>query len=369
MLKHRVFVTQFESICCAGTSNESLFEAVCTHKSGITIDSSWIKNKHVALGKIEKTVSIETLLTLTCKHILDNSTLKSFSNTLLVVGSSVGGMQQSESLFLKYGNYKHINPVLHNINAIAHRLTQHFTFKDDISFSTACTSSANAIGYGYEMIQKGIYEYVLVVGIDTLSQTTVHGFDALGVLSPTPCRPFDINREGMNVAEGIAVVLLEKTMHKNSIELCGVGYSSDAHHMAQPTPEGKGAYTAMQQALSCANIKTSDVGYINAHGTGTIANDNSEACAIKSLFPHRPFVSSTKSITGHTLGAAGTLEAIICILALQKQIIPPNTHLSHPEETELNYAYTAQKHSLRYVLSNSLAFGGNNTSLVFGLPL
>lgn len=368
MPKNSVFINCFESVCCAGESCEELFEAICTHQSGIKTFSEFISDKQIALGKIEKPFSIEALLELTCKKVLEQSNLENFENTLLVVGSSVGGMQTTESIFLRDHHYKNINPKLHAIDAIAHILSQKFSLKDDISFSTACTSSANALGYAYEMIAKGMYENVLVVGFDTLSLTTIRGFDALGVLSSRPCQPFDVNRDGMNVAEGIAVLLLQHQPQKESIELMGVGYSSDAHHMAHPSPDGAGALCAMQKALKCANVESCDVGYINAHGTGTTANDASEANAIEALFGSSVNVSSTKSITGHTLGAAGALEAIICVMALQKQMIPPNTHLVEPENKTLNFVKVAKAHTFRYALSNSLAFGGNNTSLLFGLP-
>jgi len=368
MPKNSVFINSFESVCCAGESSEALFEAICAHQSGIKIFSEFIQNKPIALGKIEKPFSIEVLLELTCKKVLEQSSLENFESTLLVVGSSVGGMQTTESIFLRDHHYKNIDPKLHAIDAIAHILSQHFAFKDDISFSTACTSSANALGYAYEMIAKGVYENVLVVGFDTLSLTTIRGFDALGVLSSRPCQPFDVSRDGMNVAEGIAVLLLQNKPHDKSIELLGVGYSSDAHHMAHPSPDGAGALCAMQKALKCANIQPSEVGYINAHGTGTTANDASEANAIEALFGSSAYVSSTKSITGHTLGASGALEAIICVMALQKQILPPNTNLVESENKTLGFACEAKAQTLRYALSNSLAFGGNNTSLLFGLP-
>lgn len=368
MPKNSVFINCFESVCCAGESNEALFEAICSHQSGIKTFTELIDGKQVALGKIEKPFSIETILEFTCKKVLERSTLENFNTTLLVVGSSVGGMQTTETLFLEEHTYANIDPKLHAIDGIAQMLSRHFSFKDTISFSTACTSSANALGYAYEAIAKGVYENVLVVGFDTLSQTTVRGFDALGVLSSSACKPFDVSRDGMNVAEGIAVLLLQNRAHERSVELKGVGYSSDAHHMAHPSPDGAGALRAMQNALKCAHVEPCEVGYINAHGTGTLANDASESCAIETLFGAGVAVSSTKSITGHSLGAAGALEAIVCVMALQKQILPPNTNLSNPENQTLHFVRESKTEPFLYALSNSLAFGGNNTSLLFGLP-
>ena len=218
------------------------------------------------------------------------------------------------------------------------------------------------------MISKNIYKNVLVIGIDSLSYTTVCGFSSLSVLSSKPCTPFDKNREGMNVSEAIAVLLLQDEPKDNSIELCGVGYSSDAHHMTQPHPEGNGAINAMQNAINDAKISTENISYINAHGTGTQANDSAELNAISRLFKNTNVkVSSTKSITGHTLGAAGAIEGIISCLVLQNQIIPPNKNINDLEDTDICFPNEVLNENISHVLSNSFAFGGNNTSLVFGL--
>ncbi|MEA3552888.1 MAG: beta-ketoacyl synthase N-terminal-like domain-containing protein, partial [Campylobacterota bacterium] len=243
-------------------------------------------------------------------------------------------------------------------------LNKNFNFYDDISFSTACTSSANAIGYGYEVLQKGIYKNALVVGIDSLCQTTVGGFLSLGVLSSNPCKPFDNQRDGMNVSEAIGCLLLETTPKDNSTEICGVGYSSDAFHMTQPHCDG--SQTCMQNALNSANIQHDQINYINAHGTGTVANDTAEAQSIAKVFKNSPKVSSTKSITGHTLGAAGAIEAIISDMIIQNQTIPTNTFLDDAQNEDLNFSNKTIKSEVNYILSNSFAFGGNNCSLIFG---
>jgi 3-oxoacyl-[acyl-carrier-protein] synthase-1 len=369
MPRNKVFINAFTSVCCAAEESEALFEAICSHRSGIGLYEQKALRKSVALGQFAREWELKAILELTCRNVLSQSDLADFKTTRLIVGSSVGGMKRSEELFVRDGHYGNIDPKLHAIDAVAYTLESLFQFQESLSFSTACTSSANALGYAYELISKGVCENVLVVGFDTLSQTTIRGFDALGVLSSRPCRPFDLQRSGMNVAEGIGVLLLQKEQKPHSLEMLGAGYSSDAHHMAQPSPQGEGALQAMKAALQCAGLRANQIAYINAHGTGTSANDSSEAAAIEALFGDRVFVSSTKSITGHTLGAAGALEAIICLLALQRQILPPNTALETPENTTLRYVYDAAPASLCYVMSNSLAFGGNNTSLIFGRVL
>lgn len=366
MLQNRVFINYFDALCCSGENAQELFENVCQSKSGLEVYDGYVDGKSVSIGKIGYAFEIATLLEEFCNRALTKSNLNDFSQTLLVVGSSVGGMRRTEEIFLKNGNYRGINPDLHNIHTIAYILKEKFKFKDDISFSTACTSSANAIGYAYEAIKKGVVSNALVIGFDTLSLTTICGFDALSVLSSNPCTPFDKDRDGMNVAEGLGVLLLQNIQKEESVAICAVGYSSDAHHMTQPSPNGEGAMIAMNNALVMAGIEAKEIDYINAHGTGTLANDLSEANAISTLFRSDVFVSSTKSITGHTLGAAGAIEAIICAMAIQKQVVPPNTGLKIAENEILNFPTKSIDRKIRYALSNSLAFGGNNTSLIFG---
>lgn len=363
MQSSRVFITQYNCLSVSGKNSEELFTNILAAQSGIKSDTTYFPKKCVGIGKIGE--DLDKTLLVYLKELLEKSSLENFENTLLVVGSSVGGMKDSEETYFQEKNFKKLNPALHVINSISYKISKKFHFKDSISFSTACTSSANALGYAYEVISKGIYKNALVVGFDTLCKTTVGGFDSLGVLSQTICRPFDKKRNGMNVAEGFGLLLLENEPQKNGIEVCGVGYSSDAFHMTQPNP--RGALQAMKNALTCKGISPKEVGYINAHGTGTIANDLSEIEAIKTLFGSLVPLSSTKSITGHTLGAAGALEAIICALTLQKQILPPNLGLDEPEVESMNYILKSQKQKLRYALSNSFAFGGNNTSILFGV--
>ena len=171
----------------------------------------------------------------------------------------------------------------------------------------------------------------------------------------------------MNVAEGIAALLLQTEAVEGSIELCGSSGSSDAFHITNPDPEARGAVSCMQSAIDDAGITVSDIGYVNAHGTGTVANDSAEGHAVELLMPHRPYISSTKAITGHTLGAAGAMEAVICCEVLKRQKVAPQCGLVEPENANLNLPREAEDVPLHYVLSNSFAFGGNNTSLVFGV--
>jgi 3-oxoacyl-[acyl-carrier-protein] synthase-1 len=272
-------------------------------------------------------------------------------------------MAWAENRFMEDdGSLKNIKLEKQSIHSIAHTLKKTFNFKDAITFSTACTSSSNALVFAKELLDAGAYEQVLVVGADSISLTTVNGFNALGVLSSEGSKPFDVNRTGMNVSEGIAAVLLS---HKESdIQLLGVGCSSDAYNITNPHPDGAGAKMAMQYALNDANIEASQIDYINAHGTGTMANDTAEGKAILELFPHNPFLGSTKSITGHTLGACGTVELIITAIAMQKETVPANFNLEKQELKMLNLPNKNILKKINYAISNAFAFGGNNTSIV-----
>jgi len=364
--KNRVYITATTSSSCAGDNSQVLFENILSSSTGISQDADYFFNANPAIGKLTSCETFHDELILQCKKNLENSQLKNYKETLLIIGSSVGGMSTTEDIYMHTKDYENIDPNKHHIQAISNSLMVEFDFYDTLSFSTACTSSANAIGYAYEVLSKGLYKNVLVVGADSLSRTTVGGFLTLGVLSSEPCRPFDKKRDGMNVSEAIACLLIETDIQEGCIEVCGVGYSSDAYHMTHPQPEGKGAIDAMKSALEEANLRPQDIDYINAHGTGTQANDSAEGTAIETLFSDKPYVSSTKSITGHTLGAAGALEAIISCMVIQEQTIPCCTFLEEAENKKINLTSKNYMQTLKYVMSNSFAFGGNNCSLIFG---
>jgi 3-oxoacyl-[acyl-carrier-protein] synthase-1 len=360
------FINAYESLSCAGKTKE-LMDAIYTQKSGIEIDISYIPEVPVGLGKIKEGNFYEHLENVV-DSVLKKSNLKNFQTTLLIVGSSVGGMVESEKHYFKDKNYRNIDPSKHAISTISEHLEKKFHFLDTRSFSTACTSSANALLFAKRLIGVGAYENVLVVGADALCYTTVCGFHALSVLSSKPCTPFDDKREGMNVAEAIGALLVQNEKMLDSIELVGVGASSDAYHMTNPDPEAIGAITSMQNALDDAGIGSDKIDYVNAHGTGTVANDRVEGLAVQKLFD-TVYVSSTKAITGHTLGAAAALEAIISCEVLKQGKIPPQTALLQQENENLNIPTDVVEKDISYVMSNSFAFGGNNTSLILSKVL
>lgn len=233
------------------------------------------------------------------------------------------------------------------------------------TISTACSSSAKVFASAWRYIEAGVADAAVVGGVDSLCLTTLHGFTSLQLVSDEPCRPFDAARKGMSIGEAAGYALLERG-EPRELALLGYGESSDAYHMSTPQPEGEGALSAMRQALERAGLEAAAVDYVNAHGTATPANDRAEDRALVRLFGNAVPVSSTKGWTGHTLGAAGIVEAIVCCLALRHDLIPATLNTS-ALEPGLESMIVLQNRSarLRHVLSNSFGFGGSNCSLVF----
>ena len=245
------------------------------------------------------------------------------------------------------------------------------------TIATACSSSATAIGCGLDAVRSGEVDIAIVGGSESLSEVTFGGFNSLRSVDEEYCRPFDLHRKGLSLGEGAAFLILEEAEHarkrggKILAELMGYGLSGDGQHMTAPDPEGKGAARAMQEALKDAGVNREEVDYINAHGTATPANDAAETKAIKSLFGERAGripVSASKSMIGHCLGAAGALEAVATVLAIRDNRIPPTIHYETPDpECDLDYVPNQARDAVVDIaLSNSFAFGGNNTALVFG---
>lgn len=239
------------------------------------------------------------------------------------------------------------------------------------AISSACSSGAKVFGSARRMIEAGLIDAAVVGGVDSLCLTTLYGFNSLELLSRQPCRPFDVARDGISIGEAAAFVLLERlptdrAPGDDAVLLLGVGESSDAHHMSSPHPEGLGARAAIEQALATAGLAPDDIGYINLHGTATPSNDAAESRAIAALFDATP-CSSTKGATGHTLGAAGALEAVAAALALRERFIPAGVNTTQPDpELGLDYMRQSRNADIGAVLSNSFGFGGTNCSLVFG---
>jgi 3-oxoacyl-[acyl-carrier-protein] synthase I len=239
--------------------------------------------------------------------------------------------------------------------------------------SSACSSGGKVFGNAQRMIAAGLIDAAIVGGVDSLCLTTLYGFASLELTAPTPCQPYGAQRCGISIGEAAGFSIVQRMSEKpinnaQSLLLLAVGESSDAHHMSSPQPQGFGALAAMQSALDQAGLLATDIDYVNLHGTSTPSNDAAEDQAMTALFACMPLgtpCSSTKAATGHTLGAAGAIEAIICALALQHQTIPAGVHTQVIDSAlKSNYVLRNQAASLRYVMSNSFGFGGSNCSLI-----
>ena len=236
------------------------------------------------------------------------------------------------------------------------------------AISTACTSSAKAIASARRLIDAGLCDAVLTIGADSLCETTLRGFHALSVLSAQPARPFSRERDGIHIGEAAACLLLERDGEGPAV-ISGVGETSDAHTMSAPHPEGHGAAAAMRMAIARAGLSARDIDYVNAHGTGTEQNDSAESLAIASVLPTQVPVSSTKGLTGHTLGACGALEVVITVLAMQRGQLPVSVGASPRDESlQVRVVTEPTRASIRHALSNSFAFGGSNAALVISSP-
>jgi 3-oxoacyl-[acyl-carrier-protein] synthase-1 len=237
--------------------------------------------------------------------------------------------------------------------------------------STACSSSAKVFCSAERMIRAGLIDAAVVGGVDSLCLTTLYGFHSLELTAPTACRPFDQDRDGLSLGEAAAFALLVRgdspESEGSSVYLCGYGESSDAHHMSAPHPEGRGARMAMQAALQRAGLEADGIDYVNLHGTATPSNDAAEGAAVLKLVGQATPCSSTKGLTGHTLGAAGALEAVICAEALRHQTAPAGANtLQLDPAIPIDYLLQSRQTALRFVLSNSFGFGGTNCSLILG---
>jgi 3-oxoacyl-[acyl-carrier-protein] synthase-1 len=237
-----------------------------------------------------------------------------------------------------------------------------------VVISCACSSSAKVFASAQRAIEAGLIDAAVVGGVDTLCLTTLYGFHSLQLVARTPCRPFDAARDGISIGEAAAFALLERPDHaldSDGVLLLGTGESSDAYHMSAPPPDGRGARAAMLQALTAAGLEPQDIDYINFHGTGTPSNDAAEGLAVANVLGKAVPGSSTKGATGHALGAAGALEAVICALALRAALLPAGVNTTQVDPgLPVNYLRENRSARVAHVMSNSFGFGGSNCSLI-----
>lgn len=316
--------------------------------------------------------------------LLGRGVFKNPINTVLISGTTVGGMDITENYFermlhLAEGNAmdNDMGFVLRNhdsgscTNQMAEGL---FVFNEATTLSTACSSAANAIMLGARMLENGEADIVVAGGTEALSRFHLNGFNSLMILDQERCRPFDATRAGLNLGEGAAYVVMTSEKIARQLNatphayVTGWGNACDAFHQTASSENGEGAYLAMKAALEKAHLSAEDIQYVNAHGTGTPNNDPSEATALGRIFGERmPWVSSTKSFTGHTTSASGSIETVICLLAMQHHFVPANLGWKNPMGNGFKPSLGGKDVCLNHVLCNSFGFGGNDTSLVLSV--
>ncbi len=394
----KVFITGIGIISAIGENVSRTIESLISGKTGIgpvrLLDTAH-KNDYVA-GEVNKSdqelmnhlnldekdanrYTRTALLAMTAaKEAYDNVRTgkeKERIRTGVLSANTVGGMSVTELHYPVTEQDKDIRfSLIHSPGHSTEEIARYLNVRDyATTISTACSSSANSIMNAARMIRNGMLDRIIAGGADALSKFTINGFRSLMILDPEQCRPFDEYRKGLNLGEGAAYLVLESEEmvrrydRRVIAEIKGYANANDAYHQTASSPEGKGAMMAMQNALKISGLKPDDISYINVHGTGTPNNDLSEGMAISGVFDKVPFFSSTKAYTGHTLGAAGAIEAVFSLLAIKHDMIFPNLNWQSPMK-EFDFRPVTgllTNAGVKNVLSNSFGFGGNNTTLIF----
>lgn len=402
-MAERLVITATGVITALGYGREENLNALLNKRSGVKLSQhlhTRYSNEYI-MGEVDmsnddlaKLLSLPTgsngytrttLLALAAvKDLLNNTNPEILTDNsfAFINANTVGGMSSVEDMYLDFTSDKKEGDFVKYIDTLdcaesTINVCKYFNLSPiTATISTACSSAANAIILGARMIQNGLVERAICGGCDALSRFTFNGFHSLKNIDKEPMRPFSNDRFGLNLGEGAAYMLIEKESDANArgAEILAVlsGYSNtnEAHHPTAPSPEGDGAYRTMHQALAKAGLEPADIDYINAHGTATLNNDGAEGTAMKRLFAEGvPPFSSTKPYTGHTLAAAGGVEGIYSIFALQEQKVLPNLNFTTPmEEVALTPATEVADAEINHVLSSSFGFGGSNVSLIFSKP-
>lgn len=299
----------------------------------------------------------------------------------IIIGTSTSSVGRTESGYAKLDDNDQLPPAyqqpqVHNPHAPGHYVSHRLGITGPaMTISTACSSSSKVFAAASRWLACGLVDAVVVGGVDSLCLSVLHGFASLELISPDPCRPFDAHRNGINIGEAAGFALLLGGQSSNGLldsaaqaqyALTGYGETSDAFHMAQPHPDGRGAALAMSAALSTSGLKPDQIGYINLHGTATRANDLTETKALSSVFEHDTLASSTKGWTGHTLGAAGVTGAVIALETFKSGVVPGTLNMVNPDQ-ELQFPILQENAELAmdHAMVNSFGFGGSNCSLIF----
>lgn len=390
----RIWITGAGIISAIGNNQAETLEALKSGRSGIA-PIHYLSTEHhefpvgevkmsdeqmkALLGIHEEPTTRSALMgMIALKEAMDDACLHPDDHPCFINATTVGGMDKTERYYLDLLDHDEHQEYVktHDCGACTEMIAQYFgSFDLTTTVSTACSSAANALVLGARLIQSGRCEQVIVGGTECLTKYHLNGFHTLMILDDQPCRPFDATRKGLNLGEGAAYLVLESEASarrrgvKAKAILSGFGNACDAFHQTASSENGEGAFLAMTEALRMASLAPSDIQYVNAHGTGTPNNDASESAALRRVYGmEMPAVSSTKAFTGHTTSASGTVEGVICLLALAHQFIPVNLNWQQPMEEGVRpwISGTDAKNilPLRHVMCNSFAFGGNDTSFI-----
>ena len=388
----------FTASCAAGVGLQALADAVAAQRSGLQPLADPATPLDTWVGRVDTLVqaplppalaawdSRPTRLAWQALHqdgfadaVAAARTRWGAARVGLVLGTSASTIGDSEAAYRHLdadGGFpaSHRNPRLHTPHALAAFVQQALALEGPaVTVSTACSSSAKAFASGERWLRTGVVDAVVVAGVEALSASLLYGFRALGLMSDAPCRPFDACRQGISIGEAAGFALLERSARDTApgLRLLGYGESNDAHHMSTPHPQGLGAEAALDDALARASLQAGDIDHVNLHGTASAANDDAEAALVARRYGPGVHAAATKGLTGHTMGAAGIVEAVLCLLALQGHGLPGSAHTQAADPAfgarfarQLRLQPAAGR--ARVAASHSFGFGGNNCVLLFG---
>ena len=393
-----IAITGLGIICAIGNNSQQVLDSLVNRKTGVGM-MKYLQSCHTELPVGEVKLSddeLKTLLGLPVESLYSRTTLLGAvavkqamadaglsadmlagNKVVLISGTTVGGMDVTERILadmrevLQTPNANRSTPIdyvkRHDCGSTTNEIAQICGLDCEVcTISTACSSAINSIIVGCEMLRSGEADLVIAGGSEALSKFHLNGFNTLHILDTEVCRPFDATRVGLNLGEGAAFVVLQKDKADGKAYIGGYGNKCDAFHQTASSDDGEGAYLAMCEALESSGIDKSQIDYINAHGTGTPNNDPSESVALKRIFgDDMPLVSSTKGFTGHTTSASGSIETVICVLAMQNNFVPVSYGFSLVDEACIHpFEGDDKQHRMDYVICNSFGFGGNDSSLL-----
>ncbi len=394
MMSSPIYITGYGIISAIGNNKQEVLSSLLACRSGVG-EMNYLQSDHKELpvGEVKlsdtqmrdmlslpkhKPANRTSLMgTIALKEAIEDARISNILDSVqLISGTTVGGMDYTERCFLDIQENDEQLFVLstHDCGATTVLQAEYFDIPicNTKTISTACSSAANAMIVGANMIKAGKASIVIAGGSEALTKFHLNGFNSLMILDKEQCRPFDATRKGLNLGEGAAYIVLEsaESVEKREVkpiaELQGYGNACDAFHQTASSPNGEGAFLAMQEAVEMSGLSIYDIQYVNAHGTGTPNNDVSESTALRRIFGDiLPPVSSTKSFTGHTTSASGAIESVICLLAIEHHFIPANLGWKNPMKDGILPTIDNESKELDYVMCNSFGFGGNDSSLIF----